>query len=75
MTKSILDEEIVAQVRGKRKRQEKRQRVVKRGRPKRLKQVIDDKTAVTTESQFVLGEFIRRDNINSYKKIRSSIFK
>ena len=58
MTKSLLDEEIVAQVRGKRKRQEKRQRRVgKRGRPKRLKPVIDDKTAVTTESQLVLGEF------------------
>ncbi len=58
LTKSLLDEEIVAQVRGKRKRQEKRQRcVVKRGRPKRLKPVIDVKTAVTTESQLVLGEF------------------
>jgi len=69
--KQVKDEEIVAQVRGKRKRQEKRQRRVgKRGRPKRLKPVIDDKTAVTTESQLVLGDnneiltqVIQKDNL------------
>ena len=56
LTKILLDDEIVSQVRGKRKRQEKLQRrVVKRGRPKRLKQDIEEKTAVTTESQFILG--------------------